>query len=403
MLSNRYVRTVILSRVLLHLGIWIRNYAVLLYVTQITQHNPVYVSWVSVAEFAPIFLFGLIGGAFADRWQPKRTMVWSDVLSGLSAGAVLLAVTDGGWMALLIGTFISACLSQFSQPSAMKLFKQQVPTEQLQRVMALTQTLVAVFTVLGPAIGTFIFLQFGIQVSLILTAMLFLGSALILSSLPRDVKEEQPAKAGGLLREITDGLRYIGSNPSLRTLCLTFSAVGLATGIIQPLQIFLVIENLGQDPSVLQWLVMASGAAMLVGGAVIVAVASTAKPQHLLMLGLLVTAVCTGVIGMSTHMGLTIALLIISGLVYPCIQGGIQTLLVRNTEGAYMGRVSGTIMPIFMGMMVSGMFLSAYLKQSLSLPGVYIASGVLVIIGALMLLPIVIQKRSNTEKTNTAA
>jgi MFS transporter, DHA3 family, macrolide efflux protein len=37
----------------------------------------------------------------------------------------------------------------------------------------------------------------------------------------------------------------------------------------------------------------------------------------------------------------------------PCIQGGIQTLLVRNTEGTFIGRVSGVIMPIFMGMMGS--------------------------------------------------
>ncbi|NRR24261.1 MFS transporter [Brevibacillus sp. MS2.2] len=397
MFSNVYVRTIVLSRVLLHLGIWTRNYAVLLFVSELTNNNSVYVSLISVAEFAPIFLFGLIGGTFADRWRPKRTMVWSDLLSALSVGAVLLALMNGGWMALLIGTFISASLSQFSQPSAMKLYKRHVPTEQLQGAMAMSQTLVAVFTVLGPVIGTFIFIQFGITVSLILTAVLFLGSSLILATLPRDAEEPKSDDAGGFIKELKAGLRYIGSNHSLRTLCLTFSAVGLASGLTQPLQIFLVIENLGQDKQFLQWLVMANGAAMLAGGAIIIGIAKKVRPQMLLMIGLLVSAVCTMGIGASTMIWLTIALLVISGFFFPCIQSGIQTLLVRNTEGAFIGRVSGTIMPVFMGMMVIGMFISGYLKETFSLVAVYVVSGVLIIIGAFLLLPLLVEKKSKDQ------
>ncbi|MCZ8517046.1 MFS transporter [Paenibacillus filicis] len=398
MFSNRYVRTIILSRVLLQLGIWIRNYAVLLYVTDLTNNNPVYVSLISVAEFAPIFLFALIGGTFADRWRPKRTMVWSDLLSSLSVAAVLLALMNDGWIALLIGSFVSASLSQFSQPSAMKLYKRHVLGEQLQSVMAMSQTLVAVFMVLGPVIGTFIFLQFGIKVSLVLTAVLFLGSALVLSSLPHDAEESKSGDAGGFIKELAAGLRYIRSNQSLRTLSLTFAVVGLASGITQPLQFFLVIEQLGQNKQFLQWLVMTNGAAMLAGGVAIMGIAKKVKPQLLLMIGLLVTAVCTIGIGASTMIWLTIVLLVISGLFYPCIQGGIQTLIVRNTEGAFIGRVSGAIMPVFMGMMVIGMFISGYLKDTFSLLAVYVVSGGLIIIGAFLLLPLIIEKRRKTER-----
>ena len=393
MLSNRYVRTVILSRVLLQLGIWIRNYAVLLYVTELTNNNPIYVSLISVAEFAPIFLFGLIGGTFADRWKPKRTMVWSDLLSALSVVAVLFAVMNDGWIALLIGSFISASLSQFSQPSAMKLFKRHVPGEQLQGVMAMFQTLVAIFTVLGPVIGTFLFIQFGIHVSLILTAVFFLGSSFILSTLPRDEVEPKSSDAGSFFKELAAGLRYIGSNQSLRTLCTTFAAVGLASGLTQPLQIFLVIEKLGLNKQDLQWFVMANGAAMFVGGIAIMGIAKKIKPQLLLMIGLLVAAVCTMGIGASYLIWLTVVLLVISGLFYPCIHGGIQTLIVRNTESAFMGRVSGVITPVFMGMMVMGMFLSGYLKEMFSLLTVYLLSGVLIIVGTLLLSPLLIEKK----------
>ncbi|SFD81854.1 Transmembrane secretion effector [Paenibacillus catalpae] len=386
MFSNRYVRTIICSRVLLHLGIWIRNYAVLLYVTDLTSNNPIYVSLISVAEFAPIFLFALIGGTLADRWRPKRTMAGSDLLSAISAVAVLLALMNGGWTALLIGSFISASLSQFSQPSAMKLYKRHVPPEQLQGVMAMSQTLVAIFMVLGPVIGTLVYLKLGIHVSLIMTAVLFLGSSFILATLPRDTEESNTETNSSFMKELTAGLRYVWSNTALRALCLGFAVVGFASGLTQPLQIFIVVEQLGQDTAFLQWLVMTNGAAMLIGGIALMRLAKKAKPQLLFITGLLITAVCTIGIGASTFIWLTIVLLIISGLVYPSIQGGIQTLIVQNTELAYMGRVSGAIMPVFMGMMVIGMFLSGYLKETWSLLAVYALSGVIIIAGTFLLL-----------------
>ncbi|MFE1628697.1 MFS transporter [Brevibacillus reuszeri] len=398
MFSNRYVRTIILSRVLLQLGIWIRNYAVLLFITELTNNDPVSISLISVAEFAPIFLFAIIGGTFADRWRPKRTMVWSDLLSALSVVVVLLAIMNGGWIALLIGSFVSASLSQFSQPSAMKLYKRHLPSEQLPSVMALSQTIIAVFTVLGPVIGTFIFIQFGIEVPLILTAVLFLGSSLVLSTLPRDAEEPRSSNSSSFLQEMKAGLGYIKNNQSLRTLSLTFAVVGLAAGLTQPLHIFIAMENLGQDKQFLQWLVMTNGAAMLVGGIAIMGIAKKVKPQLLLMIGLSINSVCTVGIGVSTSIWVTIVFLVISGLFYPCIQGGIQTLIVRNTEGPFIGRVSGTITPVFMGMMVIGMFLSGYLKDAFSLMTVFMVSGGLTVVGALFLTPIIAQKSSTAQK-----
>lgn len=383
---------------LLQLGIWIRNYAVLLFITELTNNDPVSISLISVAEFAPIFLFAIIGGTFADRWRPKRTMVWSDLLSALSVVAVLLAIMNGGWIALLIGSFVSASLSQFSQPSAMKLYKRHLPSEQLPSVMALSQTIVAVFTVLGPVIGTFIFIQFGIEVPLILTAVLFLGSSLVLSTLPQDTEEPRSSNTSSILQEMKAGLGYIKNNQSLRTLSLTFAAVGLAAGLTQPLHIFIAMENLGQDKQFLQWLVMTNGAAMLVGGIAIMGIAKKVKPQLLLMIGLSINSVCTVGIGVSTSIWVTIVFLVISGLFYPCIQGGIQTLIVRNTEGPFIGRVSGTITPVFMGMMVIGMFLSGYLKDDFSLMTVFMVSGGLTVVGALLLTPIIAQKSSTAQK-----
>lgn len=398
MFSNRHVRIILMSRVLLQLGIWVRNFAVLLYVTEWTNNDPVSVSLISVAEFAPIFLFAVIGGIFADKWRPKTTMVWSDLLSAVSVAAVLLALAGNGWIALLVGSFVSASLSQFSQPSAMKLFKKHVAEEQLQPVMAMMQSIVGIFTVLGPGIGTFIFIQFGITVSLVLTMVLFLGSAGILLFLPKEAEELESSTESGFWNELIVGFRYISSNLSLRTLSMTFAVSGLAVGLIQPMLLFIVIEQLGQEKTFLQWMVMVNGAAMLAGGAVIMSAAKKVKPQQLIGLGLLVSAVCTIGIGSSPFIGLTFLFQGISGLFYPCIQVGIQTMIIRNTEGAFIGRVSGAITPVFMGMMVVGMWLAGYVKGLFSLFAVYTLSGILLIAGALLLTPLLTAGRGLAKK-----
>ncbi len=397
MWNNRYVRVILSSRILLNLGVWIRNFAVLLYVSEMTDNDSYYVSLISVAEFAPIFIFSMIGGTLADRWKPRRTMVWSDLLTAASVFAVLLALIYGSWHALFFAAFVSSVLSQFSQPSAMKLFKRHVPDKQLQGVMAAHQSLSSLFMVIGPVAGAFVYSTFGIETSLTAMGILIVGSGLLLLRLPKD--DEEPTAGRGkahFLQELKDGLRYVAANRTLRTLGGTFVAAGLAVGLIQPLLLFVAIENLGQDRTFVQWLLMTNGAATLVGGALVMTAVKKAKPQQLLAFGLLVSAAGTVGIGWSHSLAVIIALQVASGLCYPLIMIGIQTMIMRNTEGAYIGRVGGVMTPLFMGMMVVGMSLGGGLKATLSLQIVYSISAILFMAGSAALIPLLGSGRSRS-------
>ncbi|QOH62228.1 MFS transporter [Paenibacillus polymyxa] len=388
MFKNPYIRTIIASNALLNLGIWVRNFAILLYVTDLTHNDPVYVSLISVAEFAPIFLFAIIGGTFADRWRPKRTMVSCDLLSAASIFIVLLALWYGSWQVLLLSTFFSAILSQFSQPSAMKILKQHVAPEQLQGVMALFQSLMALFMVIGPVVGTFIYQHFGIFSSLSITGMLFLISALVLTRIPQGEQAIEIDRPTHFIEELKEGIRYVWNNRTLRTLGGTFTIIGLAVGLIQPLMVFVAIENLGQDKEFLQWPLMANGAAMLLGGGLIMGIAKKVQPQLLLATGLLVSTLTTFGVGWSHNIVLTMALQVLSGLFYPCIHIGINTMMMKNAEAAFIGRVGGALSPLFSGMMVVGMSIGGTLKRESSLYTVYIVSAGLFLVGSMLLLPL---------------
>lgn len=385
--KNRIVLAIMTSSFLLQLGIWIRNFAILLYVTDITNNDPLYVSLISVAEFAPIFIFSFIGGTFADRWKPKLTMVWCDFLSAVSIFAVLLTLMYGSWYAIFFATLVSAILSQFSMPSAMKLFKQHVSPDQLQGVMAIFQSLNAIFMVIGPLIGTFVYQKYGIFTSISIMGIMFLLSALVLLVLPKDLEKEKKEE-NNFKKEFIDGFKYVMQSKILKSMGLTFVACGLAVGLIQPLMIFLTIENLGQTKDFIQWLLMANGVGMLVGGGIVMAIAQKVSPQKLLFIGIFAAMIFTILIGWSTNSTFTIALQVLNGLFFPCIHIGINTLILKNTDESFVGRVNGVLNPMFMGMMVIGMTASGLLKVTLTLFGVYVVSGILFLIGALFVVPL---------------
>ncbi|MBC2457722.1 MFS transporter [Clostridium beijerinckii] len=381
---NRFVRVIIASSIFLQIGIWVRNFAILLFVMEKTNNNPIAVSLISVAEFAPIFIFSFIGGTFADRWRPKRTMVWCDLLSAISVFAVLLTIIFATWEAVFFVTFISSILSQFSQPSAMKLFKVHVPEEFMQTGMAIFQTLMSIFMIIGPALGTIVFQKFGIDISISIMGVAFLLSASVLTLLPADEIIEKKETTNHFLEELKEGFVYVWQQRELTILGSVFAVSGLAVGIIQPLGVFLIVERLGLPKENLQLLLMVNGAAMFIGGGLVMTISKKVMPQKLLAIGLIVNTISMVGIGLSSSWIIILLFQFLNGFFMPCIQIGINTLILQLTKSEFVGRVNGVLNPMFMGFMVITMSITGWLKSQFSLTILYISAGILFLIGAML-------------------
>ncbi len=381
---NRFVRVIIASSIFLQIGIWVRNFAILLFVMEKTNNNPIAVSLISVAEFAPIFIFSFIGGTFADRWRPKRTMVWCDLLSAISVFAVLLTIIFATWEAVFFVTFISSILSQFSQPSAMKLFKVHVPEEFMQTGMAIFQTLMSIFMIIGPALGTIVFQKFGIDISISVMGVAFLLSASVLTLLPADEIIEKKETTNHFLEELKEGFAYVWQQRELTILGSVFAVSSLAVGIIQPLGVFLIVERLGLPKENLQLLLMVNGSAMFIGGGLVMTISKKVMPQKLLAIGLIVNTISMVGMGLSSSWIIILLFQFLNGFFMPCIQIGINTLILQLTKSEFVGRVNGVLNPMFMGFMVITMSITGWLKSQFSLTILYISAGILFLIGAML-------------------
>jgi MFS family permease len=397
LIRSRLVRAILGSALFLQLGIWVRNFAVLLYVMEKTNGDAFAISMIYVAEFAPIFIFSFIGGTFADRWRPKRTMIWCDVLSAVSVFTVMITLVLGTWKVVFFTTIISAILSQFSQPSGMKLIKVHLPAEQMQAVMSIYQTIFTVFMILGPIIGTFVFQKFGILVSIAVTGLAFMLSAGSLTFLPPDRVSVAEKTGTTILQEMAAGIRYVLGKKVLTLLGLCFLAAGFGGGLIQPLGIFLVTERLGLPKESLQWLITFSGIGMMIGGIIFMIFAKAILPQKLLAFGMFISAIGMAVCGFSTIPWVTFVVQLLMGLVFPCIMISVNMMILQNSDSQFIGRVNGILMPMYTGAMVIMMSVAGVLKETFSLVAMYEAAGVLYIIGMLFLLPLLNMPKNISE------
>ncbi|TDL70001.1 MFS transporter [Paenibacillus amylolyticus] len=367
------------SDLLQNLAIWIRNMAILYYVMDRTQGSPIAVSLITVLEYAPIFVFSIIGGALADRWNPKRTMILGDILSALSIVMIIGVLSSGYWQILYVATFVSSIVSQFSQPSSLKIVRRNVKGEHLQSAIAITQSGQSLFLILGPIVGTFIYTAMGIQASLYALLILFLTSALLLTFLPKNATQREINTS--LLADIKEGYQYVARSRSLKMLSLVFICIGLSAGLISPLGIFLITERLGLEATSLQFLSGASGIGLLIGGGIAAAVSAKLNQTLTLLVGVLCLAVATMGEVLSSWFWLTLLISFLSSISLAFVNVIISTYLVTRIDEHLIGRVNGTITPLFIGSMLLGSSMAGVLMNSTSIFIVYAISVTVMIMG----------------------
>lgn len=377
--SNRSFVLLMLSDLLQNLGIWIRNMALLFFVMEKSGGNPVAVSLLTLIEYAPIFLFSIVGGVLADRWRPKRTMLWGDILSFLSILLILFVVLAGYWQAVFMVTLVSAIVSQFSQPSSMKIIKRCLPDAHIPAATALSQTMMSLFVIAGPIAGTAIFQMVGLEASLISLLAIFGGSALFIAFIPSsvDVTDAISESSGAFMKELREGMKYVGSNQLLKTMMFVYIILALGAGLIQPLDIFVITERLRLNMTDVQWFTALEGFGMLTGGVAAAVTTGKLKGSALMFIGLAFLGVSTFVEVLSVWPLLTGTMRFLTGFLLALAQTALMAVMIRQVDEKFVGRLNGLMTPIFTAMLLIGSGSSGLFMASTSIFAVYFTAGAL--------------------------
>ena len=194
-------------------GTWMQNIATAWLVLELTG-DPVAVGVLALSQFLPFTLFSLFAGVVVDRFDPRRTVIATQLAAmvlAIALAALTLSGAIAAWHVFLLAGLRGATLV-LDTPARQALTFQMVGPEELPNAIALNSSLFNAARVVGPAFGGFVIAAAGVGVCFALNAISFLAVlAVLLAMRPRELhplarEHEQPRLFGG----IREAIAYVG-------------------------------------------------------------------------------------------------------------------------------------------------------------------------------------------------
>ncbi|MFJ6082347.1 MFS transporter [Streptomyces sp. NPDC092369] len=176
---------------------------------------------------APVLLLSLFVGAWVDSWRTRTVMVLSDAGRALALAAAALAGLLGllGLPALFAVTFTVGALSVFFDVAYQASLVRLVTHDQLVRGNSALEGSRSAAQIGGPALGGTLVTLLSAPVAAASSALFFALSFLSIRRIRhREPIPERTRRPPRMARRIHEGLRFVTSDTSLRTVCLASAA-----------------------------------------------------------------------------------------------------------------------------------------------------------------------------------
>jgi MFS family permease len=121
--------------------------------------SPVVAGWVAFAAMAPSFAVYMPAGALIDRWDPRRTMLWSEVGRGVAISVVVITIfLRKTWVPLLIvAAVVEGILEVFSTLAERSCVGTVVERDQISSALVQMEGRTHAVLVVGRPLGGLLF------------------------------------------------------------------------------------------------------------------------------------------------------------------------------------------------------------------------------------------------------
>jgi MFS family permease len=245
---GRSFRWLLVSAIVNNLGDGIALAAGPLLVASETS-DPFLVSLAVLSGYLPVLIFGVLGGAAADRFDRRRMVIAVNLVRAVALIVLVATIVSGAVSiaVVLVTLFVLSTAETFADSASSTLLPGLVAREDLglgnarmQGAFLLTNQL------LGPPIGAFLFVV-GRGVPFATNAVCFVLGALLVSRIVTAAREELPARSS-LRTEMSEGIRWLLAHPPMRTLALTVFTFNVTYGAAWSVLVLYANERLGLGP-----------------------------------------------------------------------------------------------------------------------------------------------------------
>src|SRR5438477_7036898 len=229
--------------------------------------------WLGIVAFAgqlPLFFLAPFGGVLVDRWNKRRLLVITQILSmAQSLALAALTLLPSIHVLELVGlAFVQGLINCFDMPARQAFTVEMVENrEDLANAIALNSTMVHAARLIGPATGGFLLYKVGPGLCFLIDGLSYIAviACLLMMRVKPHVSVARHARPS-VMHELREGIHYAWNSVPIRVLLLLMALISVtgmpAFNILMPV-FAKALGNPVKDSQTLGLLMATSGAGAL--------------------------------------------------------------------------------------------------------------------------------------------
>jgi MFS family permease len=367
-----------------NLGLWIQTIALGWLVYALTRKA----SWLGTVSFvgnAPMFVLGLLGGAFADRMSRRTIMIVSLLVLAASALALAMLAATGQvtiWRVIAIAIMTGTATALYT-PAMHSSIPSLVDERDLLDAVTLNSVQFNLARAVGPAVAGLLYGAIGPAGCFAVNASGFLVLAGVIARLrlPPQPAMVQPPMA----RALREGMGYVRRHPVIAPaifLAAVMSLFGFPYIIMMPA---LARDVLGLDATGLGWLMAAVGVGAVVGGLALSRSGTMGRSPWVTSGGSVAFGLCLLAFAVVRAPVAMVALLFLLGALQTITIASMTTTIQLHVHDGMRGRVMSILTVIFFGLATLGGVIAGAIGDHIGVPQALAAGGLVTAVAAALL------------------
>ena len=382
-LSHRNYRLFFGGQSLSLVGTWITRVATGWLVFRLTG-SEFLLGVVAFAGQIPLLVLAPFGGVIGDRWDRRRILLITQVLSALQSGALAALAMSGRITVthIVLLQLFQGLVNAFDTPARQAFVVEMVDAPaDLPNAIALNSAMFNASRIIGPTIAGILIAAVGEAWCFLLDAISYIAVILSLMAM-RFVRPARPARETHLLDELRAGLRYVGSFPPVRALLLQVaivSVMGMPYVVLMPA---IAVNVLNGGPHTLGILMAASGLGALAGTVYLAARHSVLGLGKVIVVATVMLGAGLIAFSLSHSLLLSVAVLPLVGAGMMLQSASVNTILQTVVDDNLRGRVMAFYAMAVLGTQPLGSLLAGVLADRIGTQRTILIGAVACLAGA---------------------
>ncbi|MFI6602594.1 MFS transporter [Nonomuraea sp. NPDC050536] len=323
--------------------------------------SPVQAGWVALAGVLPDLILYIPAGPYVDRWDWRRVMVLSELGRGVAVSVLVVTLITGtqNVAVFVVAAFVEGSLGVLYRLAERISVPSVVAADQMAPALAGNETRTHIAGLVGRSLGGFLF-GLGRAFPFVVDALSFVFSFGTLMAMRTTTRRSDRAQRH-VVREMSDGLRWLARNPFLLADTVITVGVGICVHAL-----ILTFAASAQRNGVSPFLIGVTLASPGVGGVIGGLVAAPLFGRFGFSLILAQIWIWTGALALpllAVDVLPVMGALLITGFVGSIGNVAANTYLVQQTPAHMLGRVSSVALTALFVGNAAGPLLGGFLTE----------------------------------------